>query len=251
MKVALLLSGHYRTFEQNYASLKQNLLDLYDIDIFMYTWDDYGFWTPDENDTGGVYKTIKFSSDFITKIVKPKKYKIEKMDDHLQIIKDLSMKVKNKRYHFVRPINITGLWYSLHNCDLLRREYEKENNLKYDVIIRGRFDIFYSKPVIIDKTFTICTDVWGELRDEGYGDVFYYGPNEDMTKITDMILNFDEIGQIPFDSHAAFRYWANKHLTNIQSRDFGITLYNTPGGTCKGDSLSVFPNLHPVTSEKT
>jgi len=251
MKIALLLSGHYRTFERNYESLKKYLLNLYDIDIFIYTWDDYGFWTPDENESGGVYKTINISPDFIRNVVKPKKYKIEKMEDHLQTIKDLSKKVINKRYHFVRPINITGLWYTLHQCDLLRREYEKENNLEYDIIIRGRFDILYSKPINIDRTFTICTDVWGPLRDEGYGDVFFYGSNEDMTIITNMILHFDEVGQIPFDSHSAFRYWVNKHIMNITSREFSITVYNTPGGTCKGDSLSFFPNLDSISSEES
>jgi hypothetical protein len=41
MKIALCFRGHLRTFEKTFSNLKLTLLDKYDVDIFMHTWDKY------------------------------------------------------------------------------------------------------------------------------------------------------------------------------------------------------------------
>ena len=38
MKIALCLSGQARSFEQGYEYYKKNLLDHYDVDVFIHTW---------------------------------------------------------------------------------------------------------------------------------------------------------------------------------------------------------------------
>jgi len=250
MKVAVLLPGHYRMFEKVYNSIKKNLIDLHDTDIFIYTWDTYGFWTPNDDHKNGVFPTENINSDFISNIVKPKLYKIENLEEHRDKIIEYVKLIKQKRYHFVRPFNIASMWYSLHNCDLLRRKYEKENNFKYDIIVRARLDAELTKPIELSTNFTICSDMWGEPREEGYSDAFFFGNNKQMTQILDMLLYFEEIGKIPFDSHAAFRYWVDKHIGQFNWRDFGLNIWNTPGGIHKVDSL-VLPDLNSISSEKS
>jgi len=251
MKVALLLPGHYRLFEKIYDSLKKHFLDLYDVDIFIWTWDDYGYWTPNDEHPGGVFPTEKINSDFIINVVKPKLYRIENLKEHTPKINEHMKFIKEKRYHFNRPFNQTSMMYSLNNCDLLRRQYENENNFKYDIIVRGRFDLELTSPLQLSSNFTICTDMWGLPREEGYSDAFFFGNNEHMTKILDILLHLEEIGsKIPFDSHSAFRYWVDKHIGAFQYRDFGFKIWNTPGGLHKVDSL-ILPNLDSISSEKS
>ena len=39
MKVAILLTGHSRDYNKTFDSLKKNVLDVYDCDIYFNTWD--------------------------------------------------------------------------------------------------------------------------------------------------------------------------------------------------------------------
>ena len=94
MKVALLLPGHYRLFEKVYDSLKKYVLDLYDVDIFIWTWDEYGYWTPNDEHVGGIFPTEKISSDFITSVVKPKLYRIENLKEHTPKINEYMKFIK-------------------------------------------------------------------------------------------------------------------------------------------------------------
>ena len=46
MKVALLLTGHMRCWQQVFPNTKQHLLDKYNPDIFIHTWDSEAYWDP-------------------------------------------------------------------------------------------------------------------------------------------------------------------------------------------------------------
>ena len=39
MKIALCFSGQPRSYEKGYEYYKKNLLDHYDVDVFIHTWD--------------------------------------------------------------------------------------------------------------------------------------------------------------------------------------------------------------------
>jgi len=42
MKIAICLSGHLRTFDKTFRSIKEKLLDVYDCDVFISTWNNLG-----------------------------------------------------------------------------------------------------------------------------------------------------------------------------------------------------------------
>ena len=110
--------------EFSYKSIDKNILKNNDVDIFLFSWH------LDEKDS-------------LKKIYKPKK--------------SLFM----KQINFDVPIHLTGgehwvpgrvqahysRWYGFKEVMKLRREYEQENNIKYDLVINARFDMYWNKPI--------------------------------------------------------------------------------------------------------
>lgn len=244
MRVAILLPGHARTYKQTFSSFQKYLLEIYpDADIFMWSWDDLGYWTPDNPDGTvpeyGVYKSGKVDEEELVNLYKPKKYKIAKMDEHKATINTALQEVIEKRYPFVRPFNNVSCWYGVHQCDLLRRQYEAENNFQYDLVLRFRFDLELTRPFFFSDKFTFATDVWGEPCEQGYDDILFFGPSDTMTKICDLFSNIKEIAKeiVKWDSHSAFKYWVDKHTPDFNYRKFETRIVNTPGGYCKTNSL--------------
>jgi hypothetical protein len=54
MKIALCFSGQARAFEQGYEYYKRNLLDHYDVDVYIHTWK-----FPGEDKLAELYKPVK------------------------------------------------------------------------------------------------------------------------------------------------------------------------------------------------
>ena len=246
MKFAVLFPGHVRTFELNYQSHMRYFINKYgidNVDFFVWCWDDLGFWSPDNTDGSfppdGVYnKSGKLNKEWLENLLKPKKICVEKVEDHREIINQSALKVKEKHNTWTRVYNIVSCWYVIYQCDLLRRKYELENNFKYDIVIRSRFDIEYTKDLVFDNKFTFASDVGGNSKDDGYGDGFFYGSSDDMTTICDLYINLEEImSRVAFNSHTAFKYWVDKNKPGFSCRDIKYILNNTPGGYCKVESL--------------
>lgn len=244
MSVAILLPGHPRTYKQTYASFQKHLLEIYpNADIFIWCWDDLGYWTPDNPDGTvpefGVYKSGKVDMQDVINLYKPKKYAIASMEEHKETINTAVQKIIEKRYPFVRPFNNVSCWYGVYQCDRLRREYEAEHNFKYDIVLRYRFDLESTKPIPFSDKFTFAADVWGEPCAQGYDDSVFFGSSETMTTICNLFENIEDIAKeiVKWDSHSAFKYWVDKHAPDFRYRKFETVVINTPGGYCKTNSL--------------
>lgn len=247
MKIAVLFPGHPRTYKQTFENFKENILNVYKeytLDIFIWAWDELGYWTPSNEDGSvpqyGVYgNSGKANIPEIINLYKPKKYRFEKLEEHTENIMSYQKKIIKKKYPFVRPFNNVSCWYTIHQCDMLRREYEKENNMEYDIVLRFRFDLEITRPIILTGRFTFSTDIWGVPVPHGYDDTLFFGTGKTMETICDLILNIEEIANsiIDWDSHSAFKYWVDKNYPNFEYRGFSTKLINTPGGCCQGNSL--------------
>ena len=176
-KIALLLSGNLRTFfRNNNANKYLELANSQDMDIFIYT-DDNDFYYNDcqyfsennrekqlgiENHRGSrFYKNIDFVSyDEASKIIKKslteicgdrlKKLYIDKFDPNkIDTIYDKSNEyhttfMNNQYSTSIRKQALIGQQYKVYKCYNLIQEYEKENNIQYDIIFKSRFDIIFT-----------------------------------------------------------------------------------------------------------
>ena len=135
MKVALCFSGiiggeggkngkgESLGLQEPYKSIKENLLDVNNIDVFMHSW------------------SLDAKSELI-KLYNPKKYKFEKQ---IEFDKDDFRKniTKSRFYGNKMALN-------------LKNSYELENNFKYDWVMISRFDLIWFSKLIFSGYNNKC-----------------------------------------------------------------------------------------------
>src|SRR5438105_12107866 len=149
IKIALCLSGHMRSYKQCLENYKENIFSKFDVDVFIHTWDrnpNYDLFQDKIIDTQEIinlYKQAGASNVFIF---------IETADS-LDNIEDMSKnkimeywKTDNKICH----INLIYQYYKIYKVHKMKREYELENNIIYDIVIRSRPDIIFNNKVDIN-----------------------------------------------------------------------------------------------------
>jgi len=114
MKIALCLSGQPRGLVKAYEYVQRNVLCCNDVDVFCHVWNE-------EEKVKSLYKPKKILAESQNKIKLNKEYKTRDNINH-------------------PAINTFCFFYSLYMANSLREEYEKENNIKYDIVIRSRYD---------------------------------------------------------------------------------------------------------------
>tara|TARA_Y100000004_G_scaffold166216_1_gene197761 strand:- start:86 stop:811 length:726 start_codon:yes stop_codon:yes gene_type:complete len=100
-----------------YKSVKSNILDVNDVDIFMHSW------------------SLESKSDLV-KLYSPKKYQFEKQ---------ITFHESNFRKHVTKS-RFYGNMMSLN----LKKQYEIENNFTYDWVIISRFDLIWFSKLILE-----------------------------------------------------------------------------------------------------
>jgi len=146
MKIAVLLFGHLRTYKQCYESLRQNLIDLYDCDVFMHTWDslDHNTKTWHSYKVEGNISSLEDLEKELYDLYKLKNLKIEK-----QIVQD-----EGEILCQGNPISLFGMHsmlYSMKEANVLREKYQKTHNIRYDLVVIVRPDIKLLKPLIFEN----------------------------------------------------------------------------------------------------
>ena len=134
MKIAVQLYGHLRTYKSCFSALKRHLLDKYDCDIFMHTWDTVDHNTPTWHEYCSQNAMKKIEEKEIIPLYHPKLLKIEN-----QPLKDLGVLIANKNQ--ISIFGIQSMFYSMKSVNGLRQKYEKDKNIQYDFVIFIRPDI--------------------------------------------------------------------------------------------------------------
>jgi SAM-dependent methyltransferase len=186
VKTALCISGHLRTFEENFQSIKNNILDRLDCDVFIHTWDILGLsyrFTDAElhnTETGLLLNKIK-------QLYNPRKIVIEKT-------KNFPVKpIMQARLIDHRDIpGILSMYYKVEACNDLKREYEKEHGFTYDCVIRFRGDLYAEQPIPIDERTNLnylYLPAFGNFG--GACDQFAFGNSSVMDKYSTLYSNME------------------------------------------------------------
>jgi SAM-dependent methyltransferase len=186
VKTALCISGHLRTFEENYRSVKENILDVLDCDVFIHTWDilglSYRFTDADLHVTETNLLLPK-----IYQLYNPKKIIVEKT-------KTFAVKpIMQQRLIDHRDIpGILSMYYKVEVCNDLKKEYEQENNFIYDCVIRFRGDLYVEHPIPIDDRTSfnnLFLPSYGNFG--GACDQFAFGGSAVMDKYSSIYSNLE------------------------------------------------------------
>ena len=134
MRIALLLYGQPRFFQYTYKYILQEYtIKDCETHIFAHFWKDIGFGP--EDDKSHTYYNIENLEELLNNI-NAKKYLIEDYTDLDQALLYIEKQI-NKKY---KRYNL-GQHISMEKCFSLIQQYQKENNVKYDIVIKARTDI--------------------------------------------------------------------------------------------------------------
>ena len=121
MKIALCLSGQPRCFEKGFEYHKKNLLDRYDVTVFCHVW----------------------NSPNIEKLFELYKPEVSMIEDSLtnDLTKYTRVPPPQPNWKVKDPARAAwNLTYSLMKANDLKSDYEKYHNMKFDWVVRSRYD---------------------------------------------------------------------------------------------------------------
>ena len=168
MRIALCLSGQPRSVKQGYEFVKRNILDGNDVTVFCHVWE-----SPEVVDIA---------------LYKPEVLMIEK-----PLTNDLSKYTRvpppQPNWKVKDPARAAwNLMYSLKVANELKRVYEDENNMKFDWVIRSRYDFALNTPIPFDELdntkLYIPNCRMTPARDFG-NDQFAFSSSENMNKYSE------------------------------------------------------------------
>ena len=185
MKVALCLHGYFKNNDiyesfRGFEYIKRKILDVCDCDVFIHSWD---------------LKNKKHIDNL---------YDCKKVVFEPQIQFEREMGLIDESYFFGKDKSAPGI-YEINNCFKtfsftysrkraleLKREYEIENNFKYDCVIIARFDLgqrgkqHKTKYYATNMNFDLLLDMnylysayWNQLN-HGFADHWFYSNSENM-----------------------------------------------------------------------
>lgn len=177
MRVAVCLSGQMRSFRECYPGIYSHIIEPNKADVFIHTWYDEDQLELIAYDTRRTNTTFKKGDDKeLIALYKPVAYHIEKpisfKNPSIQlpesyisrtkgsIHKECSLQeVKDHAIH-----STYSMFYSIYKCNEIKEKYAYANNLKYDVVIRLRYDLCVTEHLVCEKYPTMECIYYADLK---------------------------------------------------------------------------------------
>ena len=214
IKIALCFSGQIRTGILTSNNIKNFIGDLVNqCDVFVHTWDIISQTTPDLNIAGVPFKEPDSLFEQFSNIWNPKKMIVDDFIDW------------QKQY-----IKIEPLFYSLYECDKVRKEYQKENNLDYHFIIKIRPDFIYNPSYKLKDELEIIlnSDYGNSIYTMDFGNVISLNKFEDVfwiatPNVFDVAINyyFERLGTNEVDWQTEMAEYLIKNNISFKRLFFG------------------------------
>lgn len=245
MKIALCISGQPRGLHVNIQRLLDGLVKPSGIeDIFIHTWFDEALvgvpFNSAQPGQSGKVGTWAYNTIELLEALNPKAllYESPKRYEHLEHLENLPSVIQTQ---------IASNVYSVYMANLLRKEYELQNDFQYDLVIKTRIDINYHRPHNIvehlDNDWQNVLHVpsaYQHMRvndayptpDEGMysslSDTFAYGSSQVIDVFSSIYPNFEFIyNKIkPYQyGECYYGYWVRKlHNISVSMQDIAYNL---------------------------
>ena len=233
LKIAFLLSGHIRK-----NSILDGIIKFCESEnhhVFIHTWDNIGLkdHSPQQETLLNDEVTPTTVISEINKYINLKKFEIENNKDWVE-----SQEITHNYFNFSsEEVFIKSQLYSVNKSYKLMKEYSKENNIEYDVVIKLRFDCDMTVFNLTDKTISdiknyniiFAPNSDNEHSHIDYGtscwacdnmyykhnrklvhnfdhtniicDLYAYGSQKSMTKYCDLYNNYDRLNNLFYEEN--------------------------------------------------
>ena len=187
MRIAICLSGQPRVIEHTTSAILKFFSGAYECDFFCQSWDYNTYKRKTINPKPGDPACWWDGDELVNRewiesrlqLFQPKKLIIQGVDA-----------LKN-RFHW------DSLTYAMMMSNNLKRQYEIENNFKYDIVVKSRYDIIFNNPQFVitpsatkDNYLDIFVTHKGRMPFEynrvNVSDAMFYGTSTAMDIMTDV-----------------------------------------------------------------
>lgn len=240
MKTALCLSGHLRSFRHTVKSLKKNVIDPLNCDVFIHTWDVIGA-PPNGKSPADInfrtLRTVELLSE-IYELYDPKLMQIESEEKIQEIIKqtnNINILPQDRQYIMNHVGYHVSMFYSISVSNSLRKEYEQENNQSYDLVIRCRPDLYFNTELnlnLFPNKNTIYIPEIGTYVEGGVNDqIAISTPNimDSYTNIYPLITEYYRNRVCCPRPELLLKYHLDKNKIGISLMDIKYDLYRLDG----------------------
>ena len=208
MKIAIQLAANPRSFKRTYPNFIKNIVDTLNPDIFIHTWRLHGNERPDVITDGSCEEYIE--------LYKPKAWEIEDLYYNYQPLQTMIP-------HFT----------SKYKVNEIRKKYQQENNIKYDLIICARPDIRILQEFKMEYAQEVQEDeLWiHHFRCGIPSDYIFYGKEKWMNVSYDSYLERDKLNIYQPGSERLWWYKLQKEGFTFEKFKFFGTGYVECDGT--------------------
>jgi hypothetical protein len=189
-KIAIIFAGQLRCFDYIVDNLLQNVINYYNADVFCHTW------TSNEKD--GTPNLDKNEIETKLQKLNPKKIQIDEFILEKYVTdENLLKKYKDPKdnWYGSRSPRTIAHYYSVYAANELKKQYEIENNFKYDFVIRSRYDMEL-KDVLYPLSELLKLDINSfymhtHSSSNNVNPGVYFGGSEVMDKVSSMYTFFN------------------------------------------------------------
>lgn len=201
MKVALVLTGLLRCFEQAYPSFKKYVIDRYDTDVYLDIWSEVGYYSgkgylPEQN---GFIQTAKNDRGFhnsgelvdANKLIRLYKPVSLIIDDYSQFEAMFDKRAGQFPKAFTRPKNTIAQAYKIYSG--ISQCFVNRSNAQYDLVVRARPDLVLEQDpglFALNKFYTLPSR---NKEGKGTGDSLQIGTLSDMFQFSQMYRHLEEL----------------------------------------------------------
>ena len=228
MKVALLLPGQIREARDTYPYIKGRILDRFDADVFISTWnpsqDIKNSLHADSNHLNDTLSIHTLASIYSPKLIMCDEFSssgISKIID-----KAWSFEEYGPQTGEINPASVFLMWYKIKQSFLLLEEYEKLSGEKYDYVIKGRMDVKIHNPIPLARNLnTICVPPGFDWKG-GVNDVFAWGGRDAMEHYCNMYDVLEEyiLSGVYFHPETLLRHHIGNSYFNLDRPKLNVSL---------------------------
>jgi hypothetical protein len=191
MKIALILFGHMRTYEQCFQSLKENFLDHYDVDVYMHTWNTI------ESETKSWHDRHMHNRDVpLEEWLKIKKmYSLKKIDIGTQVVPEVDGVIPGSSLSYLgQKYMAESMKKAMDLIDPCKYdEYDLVVKMRPDIKLLSKLDLFVpDSDVVLIAGNRTCSEMSQDPSKYRACDIINACSPEAMKKICDVYEDFDK-----------------------------------------------------------
>lgn len=227
MKVAVCLSGSVKHPEKSLESIKRIYPNEH-LKVFIHTWDikDRKVYSSDSFSGKSGLSDLDILSQYNAEDILIENYNRKRLK-FVSMLEEIKFNESNRS-----DIGIISMYYSIFKSNQLKRKYERKNKIKFDVVIRMRFDSnFHDTDLVLDpdlpgfnlnvidsNSIKIPTDNdWAGINDQ-----FALGPSSEMDKYSNLYNNLENLSDCGYNPEALLRTYLDRNQSPVHRFQFFV-----------------------------